>query len=220
MARQIILDTETTGLEVTEGHRIIEIGCVELIDRCQGESYYRLINPERGIDSRALQIHRITRKHLDGQPRFADICDSFLGFVRGAEILAHNAEFDIGFLDAELKQMGRRCFTAETDCQVSDTLKLARELHPNMHNRLNDLCRRYQVDYSMRDKHNALLDAELLLKVYLAMTSGQVSMQLKHNVRHNTTTQASRRHTDFIVIRATEEESREHRKFMQTLKRD
>jgi len=177
--RQIVLDTETTGLEPADGHRIIEIGCVELINRRRtGNDYHQYLQPDRPIDAGAVEVHGITDEFLRDKPRFADIADDFLAYVRGAELIIHNAPFDIGFLDAELARLEtRRCRMAEL-CTVLDTLVHARQLHPGQKNSLDALCKRYQIDNSQREKHGALLDAEILADVYLAMTGGQVTLSL------------------------------------------
>jgi DNA polymerase-3 subunit epsilon len=177
--RQIILDTETTGLEPAEGHRVIEIGCVELIDRrLSGQHFHQYLNPERDIEDGALEVHGISREFLLDKPVFADVVEEFLEFIKGAELIIHNAPFDIGFLDAELTQLGRT--DRMTDhARVLDTLELARDLHPGQRNSLDALCRRYEVDNASRTLHGALLDAEILADVYLAMTGGQSDLGLR-----------------------------------------
>lgn len=177
--RQIVLDTETTGLEPADGHRIIEIGCVELLDRrLTGNTYHQYIQPDRQIDAGAIEVHGITNESLADKPRFADIVDEFVDFIRDAELIIHNAPFDVGFIDHEfgLLQPGRGAVTEY--CTVLDTLEMARRLHPGQRNNLDALCRRYAIDNSQRDLHGALLDAEILADVYLAMTGGQVSLSL------------------------------------------
>ena len=176
--RQIILDTETTGLETTDGHRIIEIGCVELVDRrLSHKHFHQYINPERDIEDGALEVHGISREFLLDKPRFTDIAGDFLAFVEGAELIIHNAPFDIGFLDHELSLLGRDDRMAD-HCSVLDTLELARDLHPGQRNSLDALCKRYDVDNTSRTLHGALLDAEILADVYLAMTGGQSDLGL------------------------------------------
>jgi DNA polymerase-3 subunit epsilon len=176
--RQIILDTETTGLEPAEGHRIIEIGCVELVDRrLSGNHFHQYINPEREIEDGALEVHGISREFLLDKPVFADIVAEFLEFVEGAELIIHNAPFDLGFLDAELSLLQRADRMAD-HVSVLDTLELARDLHPGQRNSLDALCKRYEVDNSSRSLHGALLDAEILADVYLAMTGGQEDLGL------------------------------------------
>ncbi len=176
--RQIVLDTETTGLEPALGHRIIEIGCVELLSRrVTGRTFHRYLNPERDIDEGALAVHGISRDDLAGKPRFAEVADELLAFIDGCELIIHNAEFDIAFLDAELRLAGRVLAMAEV-CRVLDTLALAREMHPGQRNNLDALCKRYNVDNSRRELHGALLDARILADVYLAMTGGQGALAL------------------------------------------
>jgi DNA polymerase-3 subunit epsilon len=177
--RQIVLDTETTGLEPELNHRVIEIGCVELINRrATGRTFHRYLNPEREIDDGALAVHGIARIDLDGQPRFADIVEELLGFLSGAELIIHNAAFDVAFLDAELARLPDEVRQIASLCQVLDTLALARELHPGQRNSLDALCKRYGIDNSSRELHGALLDARILADVYLAMTGGQGALAL------------------------------------------
>lgn len=177
--RQIVLDTETTGLEYTQGHRVIEIGCVELIDRrLSGRHFHRYINPEREVETGALEVHGITDAFLADKPVFARIAQEFVDFIAGAELIIHNAPFDIGFLDHELSLLGAQWGRVSERCSVIDTLVLARSRHPGQKNRLDDLCRRYEVDNSQRELHGALLDAEILADVYLRMTGGQTALAL------------------------------------------
>jgi DNA polymerase-3 subunit epsilon len=176
--RQIVLDTETTGLEPQEGHRIIEIGCLELIDRrLSGRQFHRYINPERPVESDALNVHGLSDEFLADKPRFEEIAGEFMDFIRGAELLIHNASFDVGFLDSELARLEGEPKVADM-AEVLDTLMLARDLHPGQRNSLDALCRRYEVDNSNRTLHGALLDSELLAEVYLMMTGGQVALGL------------------------------------------
>lgn len=175
--RRIVLDTETTGLEPAEGHRIIEVACLELSGRrATGRHFHRYVNPERAIDLAATQVHGLTAEDLADKPRFADVAEEFLEFVAGAELLIHNAEFDVGFLNAELERIGRP--RLESVCSVADTLAMARELHPGKKNSLDALCERYAVDHSQRTLHGALLDAQLLADVWLAMTRGQETLDI------------------------------------------
>jgi DNA polymerase-3 subunit epsilon len=176
--RQIVLDTETTGLQVEEGHRIIEIGCIELINRkLTGRRYHQYINPERLIDDGALSVHGITQQFLSNKPIFSEIIEEFMQFIHGAELIIHNAPFDIGFLNYELKLAGQKWQAlSETNCRIIDTLILARQLHVGQRNGLDALCKRYSIDNSQRELHGALLDAHLLAQVYLAMTGGQGSL--------------------------------------------
>lgn len=176
----IVLDTETTGLDPASGHRIIEIGCVEIVDRrVTGKTWHQYLNPDRQIDAGAIAVHGIRNEDLVDQPRFPDIADAFLEFVVGAELVIHNAPFDVGFLEHELKRMSHKRQRLEDLCKVTDSLKLAREQHPGQRNSLDALCKRYQVDNSGRDLHGALLDARLLGDVYLLMTGGQDSLSLE-----------------------------------------
>jgi len=178
IARQIVLDTETTGLSAEDGHRIIEIGCVELIDRRpSGRTLHLYLNPERDIDEGALAVHGLSRERLRDEPVFAQVAERLVDFVAGAEVLIHNASFDIGFLDAELGRLGMRAFR-EWAASVVDTLALARQMHPGRRNSLDALCERYGVANSHRTLHGALLDAQLLADVYLAMTRGQDSLEI------------------------------------------
>ena len=177
--RQIVLDTETTGLEPTQGHRIIEIGCVELINRRVTENrYHQYINPEREIDEGAIEVHGITNEFLADKPVFADVAEDFLKFIRGAELIIHNAPFDVGFMNHELKILDKQAEPVERFCSILDTLTMARNMHPGQKNNLDALCKRYEIDNSARDLHGALLDAEILAEVYLAMTGGQVRLSL------------------------------------------
>ena len=176
--RQVVLDTETTGLEVEQQHRIIEIGCVELVNRrLTGRKFHQYLNPERDIDEGAQQVHGLTRERLAKEPTFAQIHGDFLEFVQDAELIIHNAPFDVAFLNAEL---ARAAFERRVHdlCQVLDTLALARQMHPGQRNNLDALCKRYSVDNSHREYHGALLDARILAEVYLAMTGGQGSLTL------------------------------------------
>ena len=180
--RQIVLDTETTGLEPRLGHRIIEIGCVEVIDRkVTGKRYHQYINPEREIDEGAEEVHGISTAFLADKPLFADIVDDFLNFIRGAELVIHNAPFDVGFIDHELNQLNQQNNHVEKISTVLDTLVLARKMHPGQKNNLDALCKRYDIDNSQRDLHGALLDAEILAETYLAMTGGQTMLSLGGN---------------------------------------
>jgi len=213
--RQIILDTETTGLEPELGHRIIEIGCIEVVNRRRtGRVFHRYLCPDREIDAGALQVHGITAEFLRGQPRFGDIAAELLEFVQGAELIIHNAPFDLAFLDAELAQLPEPRGRVNDHCQVLDTLVLARQMHPGQRNGLDALCKRYSVDNSQRDLHGALLDAELLLDVYLAMTGGQGALTLGEDEATITTRKAARRakrpRGALLVLRASDEELAAH----------
>lgn len=180
--RQIVLDTETTGLETAQGHRIIEIGCVELVNRrLTGRHYHQYINPEREVDPGAFAVHGISNERLANEPVFAQIANEFLDFVGDAELVIHNAAFDIGFIDYELSLLNPGHTSITDKCSVVDTLLLARNKHPGQKNNLDALCKRYSVDNSQRELHGALLDAEILADVYLAMTGGQTALQLGGN---------------------------------------
>jgi len=177
--RQVVLDTETTGLEVSQGHRIIEIGCVELVGRrLTGRHFHRYINPERDIDAGAIEVHGITNTFLADKPVFASLAREFVEFIDGAELIIHNAPFDVGFLDSELQRLDAGAAGLEQRCEVTDTLIMARNRHPGQRNSLDALCQRYGVDNSSRELHGALLDAEILADVYLAMTGGQTALAL------------------------------------------
>ena len=177
--RQIVLDTETTGLEASQGHRIIEIGCVEIVNRrITDRRYQQFINPQREMDAGAVAVHGITLEDLADRPPFAEIAMEFLEFIRGAELVIHNASFDVGFIDMELGLLGAAWGRTADYCTVFDTLQLAREMHPGQRNSLDALCRRYEINNAHRERHGALLDAELLAEVYLAMTGGQATLEL------------------------------------------
>ena len=177
--RQIVLDTETTGLEPGEGHRIIEIGCIEILDRrISRNSFHTYINPEREVDPGALEVHGIDNRFLKDKRRFAEVAPELMTFVQGAELVIHNAAFDVGFLNHELIKMKHAVADIRSVCGVLDTLELARRLHPGQKNNLDALCKRYSVDNSGREYHGALLDAQLLAEVYLAMTGGQGALVL------------------------------------------
>lgn len=216
--RQIVLDTETTGLEPGDGHRIIEIGCVELVERrLTGNRFHQYLQPDREIDQGAIEVHGITNEFLHDKPRFADVADDFIAYIRDAELIIHNAPFDLGFLDNELDKWRKDTPRTRDLCRVTDTLEMARKLHPGQRNSLDALCKRYDVDNSRRDLHGALLDAEILAEVYLCMTGGQVS--LSFGGAHTETTSGQTRFpvrklsTDrppLSVIRATESELAAH----------
>jgi DNA polymerase-3 subunit epsilon len=180
MSRQIVLDTETTGLEPSQGHRIIEIGCVEMVNRrLTGNNYHQYIQPDRQIDAGALEVHGISNEFLHDKPRFGDIVEDLLKYLRGAELIIHNAPFDVGFLNHELKLSDGEPGQIEDFCTVTDTLQMARKLHPGQKNNLDALCKRYEVNNTHRELHGALLDAEILSEVYLRMTGGQERLALE-----------------------------------------
>ncbi|MDH4166273.1 MAG: DNA polymerase III subunit epsilon [Gammaproteobacteria bacterium] len=225
--RQIVFDTETTGLEPELGHRIIEIGAIELVNRRRtGRQFHRYLCPDRTIDPGAVQVHGLTTEFLSGQPRFADIFDELRQFMAGAELIIHNAPFDVAFLDAELAMLaanGRLESTVTTRdvCGVLDTLALARQMHPGQRNSLDALCKRYSIDNSHRDLHGALLDADLLLEVYLAMTGGQGALTLDDKAAAAgvvaAVTKAVRPAGTLLVRRATAEELQAHQAMLSLL---
>jgi DNA polymerase-3 subunit epsilon len=178
--RQVVLDTETTGLDPAEGHRIIEIGCVELISRrLTGNRFHVYLNPDRDIDPGAVEVHGLSAEFLADKPRFADVAEDLLAYIKGAELIIHNAPFDIGFLNHELRLLPKHFASITEYCTVLDTLMLARKKHPGQRNNLDALCKRYNVDNRHRELHGALLDAEILAEVYLAMTGGQTLLVLE-----------------------------------------
>ncbi|HEY5558975.1 MAG TPA: DNA polymerase III subunit epsilon [Steroidobacteraceae bacterium] len=221
--RQIVLDTETTGLELADGHRIIEIGCVELLHRRpSGRTWQRYLRPEREVEAGALAVHGITNEFLAAQPRFAEVAAEFLGFVEGAELVIHNAPFDVGFLDAELAHAGIGKTIADA-CRVFDTLALSRRLHPGQRNSLDALCKRYGVDNSRRDLHGALLDARILADVYLAMSGGQAALTLEGDPAAAETRAVARRGqrgaVQIPVIRASAAELAAHERALEAIER-
>lgn len=180
--RQVVLDTETTGLEVNQGHRIIEIGCVELLNRrLTGRHFHKYVQPQRDIDAGALAVHGITPEFLADKPTFDRIAKDFLAFIDGAELIIHNAPFDVGFIDSELRRIDPEHPLTSDYCSVTDSLVLARARHPGQRNSLDALCQRYEVDNASRTLHGALLDAEILADVFLAMTGGQTALGLHGN---------------------------------------
>lgn len=220
--RQVVLDTETTGLEFRLGDRVIEIGCVELIDRkLTGQRFHRYINPEREVEAGALAVHGLSNEFLQDKPKFAEIVAEFIGFVSGAELVIHNAAFDVGFLNNELALSGLTLLD-QTCAGVIDTLKLARELHPGRRNSLDALCERYAIDNSGRTLHGALLDAELLAEVYLAMTRGQESLIIEMDAAPAAeaySTLAGERPA-LRVLRAGAEELAEHERVLAEIARE
>lgn len=233
--RQIVLDTETTGLDPKTGHRIIEIGCVELINRkLTGKHYHQYINPEREVDDGAIEVHGITNEFLADKPVFSQVADEFMTFCDGAELVIHNAPFDVGFIDAELKRLGNpRWQSVAVHCGVLDTLTMAREKHPGQKNNLDALCKRYFVDNSQRDLHGALLDAEILADVYLLMTGGQTDLMLagagssseegsaeeNQQMEAGTIRRLSVDRAPLSVVRASAEEEQSHGEFLALLEK-
>lgn len=218
--RQIVLDTETTGLEVEKGHRVIELGCVELINRRHTHrTLHHYLQPDREIDPGAQDVHGISSEMLAGKPRFADVSQEFLDFVAGAELIIHHADFDVGFLNAELQRLGLETSQISAHCTITDTLALARRLHPGQRNSLDALCKRYSVDNTGREYHGALLDAQLLAEVYLAMTGGQGALVLDQGadteVRQQSTVRlVDRENLSLRVVRASPEELVEHERYL------
>ena len=215
--RQIVLDTETTGLSAAQGHRVIEIGCIELVNRrLTGREYHRFLNPDRDIDEGAERVHGISRADLEGQPRFHEIVDELLEFLKDSELVIHNAAFDVGFLENELARMEHPKPLITDHAMVLDTLSLAREMHPGQRNSLDALCKRYEVDASRRDVHGALIDAELLARVYLAMTGGQAALLLDDEedidggFGAEVLVRPRRSDLNLVVITASEEEAAAH----------
>lgn len=220
--RQIFLDTETTGLDPALGHRIVEIAVVEMSNRrLTGRHFHYYLNPERDSDPGALQVHGLTREFLRDKPRFKDICEAFLAFVDDAEIFIHNAPFDVGFIDQELDlihfgQLKNYC------SQISDTLVMAKDLHPGKRNSLDALCERYHIDNSRRTLHGALLDAELLAEVYLAMTRGQETLLIEFDTspQSSIATNINLDNLTLIIQPASEQELESHARLLERIKAD
>lgn len=221
-ARQIILDTETTGIDPDAGHNIIEIGCVEMVRRkLTGNTWHEYLKPDREVEAEAIEVHGITNEFLVDKPKFAELGAAFLEFVRGAELIIHNAAFDIGFLDAELARNG---FSERMEqiCTVTDTLALARRKFPGQRNSLDALCRRYGIDNSHRELHGALLDSEILADVYLALTGGQTSLQLGQSAQGDDSADEPIRRVSaeglaLNVVRASVDELAQHDAFLDLL---
>lgn len=220
--RQVVLDTETTGLQTEAGDRIIEIGCIELIDRKYSEqTFHRYVNPERAVGPGALEVHGIDDEFLSMQPLFEDVATEFLEFVHDAELIIHNADFDVGFINHELQRLETPVQDIREHCRVLDTLALARRMHPGQQNSLDALAKRYQVDNSQRKLHGALLDAGILAEVYLAMTGGQTSLALEGETEQVTLQVAAapvaREGLELVVLEATGEELDAHRSMLRRL---
>ncbi|MHA7925848.1 MAG: DNA polymerase III subunit epsilon [Marinobacter sp.] len=221
--RQIVLDTETTGIDPAEGHRIIEIGCVELMERqLTGRNYHVYINPDREVEAEAITVHGITNEFLADKPPFAEIADEFFEFIKGAELVIHNAAFDVGFMDSEFARLKPVRKTAD-HCGIVDSLAIARARHPGQKNNLDALCKRYGVDNSNRDLHGALLDAEILADVYLLLTGGQTALSLDANAENGGGNGGIRRlpedRESLSVFRASAAESEAHEEFMSMLEK-
>ena len=233
--RQVVLDTETTGLSTGHGHRIIEIGCLELVDRrLTGREFHRFLNPDRDIDDGAEAVHGISRADLENEPRFPEIVDDLLAFLKGAELVIHNASFDVGFLEYELSLMKHPKPTIEQHATVLDTLTLARKIHPGQRNSLDALCKRYSVDATKRDVHGALIDSELLANVYLSMTGGQTALLLdEDSPGSDAGAAAGRDHSrpkqghavivgsdlELVVIEASKEEAAAHESMLKKIRK-
>jgi len=224
--RQIVLDTETTGLEPSLGHRVIEIGCVEMINRrASGKTFHYYLNPQREVDPGAEEVHGLSNEFLEDKPLFADIADEFLEFVHGAELIIHTAPFDIGFLDQAL-ELAAHEKRIEDICIVLDTLVLARSMHPGQRNSLDALCKRYRIDNSNRELHGALLDARILADVYLSMTGGQAALSLDSATqpgqaamtgRDATAAKIDRTGLKLVVVKANDEELAAHETCLETI---
>lgn len=222
--RQIALDTETTGISTDEGHRIIEIGCIEIENRrITGNEFHCYLNPEREIDEGATRVHGLTLEKLSNEPLFKEVAKDFLNFVTGAELIIHNAAFDVGFLNKEISLLEWDENSIEEHALVMDTLKMAREMHPGKKNSLDALCTRYEIDRSMRQVHGALIDADLLAKVYLAMTGGQDTLDLDQPVLSSQETQTKNKENKNIslkVQKASIDELSEHEDFLSMMKKN
>jgi len=219
--RQIILDTETTGLDPNQGHRVIELAAVEMVNRrLTGNHLHRYVNPDRDIDAGAMQVHGITPEFLQDKPRFADVAREFVDFIRGAELIIHNAPFDVGFLNMELRQLGMEPLSAWCD-GVTDTLVMAKALHPGQRNNLDALCKRYGVDNAARTLHGALLDCELLAAVYLALTRGQESLSIGLDDAHSKgDARSSRPRPRPVTFAAPAEEIATHAALLQAIDKE
>ena len=221
--RQIVLDTETTGLEPSQGHRIIEIGCVELINRkLTGNHYHQYINPDREVEEGAIEVHGISNEFLADKPMFEDVAQDFIDFIKGAELIIHNAPFDVGFINHEFGLLNKGLEKVDTICSVLDTLAMARKKHPGQKNSLDALCKRYDVENAHRELHGALLDAEILADVYLRMTGGQVTLLLGDQAdngenREQNIRRLSSDRPPLAVIKADEQELQAHQKRLEAI---
>ena len=223
--RQIVLDTETTGLEPSQGHRIIEIGCVELINRRMTDNRFHIyLNPDREIDQGAIDVHGITNEFLADKPHFEEIVDDFLNFIRGAELVIHNAPFDVGFINHELGKLEQNQ-KVDDICSVLDSLVLARKMHPGQKNSLDALCKRYEIDNAHRELHGALLDAQILADVYLAMTGGQTTLSLAANFEKTaqqdvTANESKSQRSALKIIYANDDELSAHEAFLNKIQQE
>ena len=227
MQRQIILDTETTGLDPKSGHRVIEIGCIELVNRkFTGEHFHIYLNPDRDSDEAALEVHGLTSEFLSDKPRFKDIYEEFLKFISGSELLIHNAEFDVNFLDHEIKLLSKK-LPPLSDCvtKITDTLQIAREKHPGQRNSLDALVKRYEIGGYDRELHGALLDSQILGDVYLSMTGGQSDLDFsvsatEQEVKENDPSDQLNSELNLKVIELTEEENKSHKEYLLRMKEE
>jgi len=224
--RQIVLDTETTGLEPSKGHRVIEIGAVEIINRkLSGNHYHQYLQPDRESDEEALQVHGITSEFLADKPRFENIVEEFMDYIKGAELIIHNAPFDVGFLNNELKLLGADWGKIEDECTILDSLALARRMHPGQKNNLDALCRRYDINNAHRELHGALLDSEILADVYLMMTGGQVKLSLGgeedsgEGAQGSVIRRLSADRRPLKIIRANDDEMLEHEERLRAIEK-
>ena len=227
MQRQIILDTETTGLDPKSGHRVIEIGCIELVNRkFTGEQYHIYLNPDRDSDQAALEVHGLTSEFLSDKPRFKDIYEEFLKFISGSELLIHNAEFDVNFLDHEIKLLSKKLPTvSDSVSKITDTLQIAREKHPGQRNSLDALVKRYEIGGYDRELHGALLDSQILGDVYLSMTGGQSDLDFsvsatEQEVKENGSSNQLNSELNLKVIELTEEENKLHKEYLLRMKEE
>ena len=227
MQRQIILDTETTGLDPKSGHRVIEIGCIELVNRkFTGEHYHIYLNPDRDSDEAALEVHGLTSEFLSDKPRFKDIYEEFLKFISGSELLIHNAEFDVNFLDHEIKLLSKQLPTvSDSVTKITDTLQIAREKHPGQRNSLDALVKRYEIGGYNRELHGALLDSQILGDVYLSMTGGQSNLDFsvsdtEQEVKENGSSNQLNSELNLKVIELTEEENKSHKEYLLRMKEE
>ena len=227
MQRQIILDTETTGLDPKSGHRVIEIGCIELVNRkFTGEQYHIYLNPDRDSDEAALEVHGLTSEFLSDKPRFKDIYEEFLKFISGSELLIHNAEFDVNFLDHEIKLLSKQLPTvSDSVTKITDTLQIAREKHPGQRNSLDALVKRYEIGGYDRELHGALLDSQILGDVYLSMTGGQSNLDFsvsatEQEVKENGSSDQLNSELNLKVIELTEEENKSHKEYLLRMKEE
>ena len=227
MQRPIILDTETTGLDPKSGHRVIEIGCIELVNRkFTGEQYHIYLNPDRDSDEAALEVHGLTSEFLSDKPRFKDIYEEFLKFISGSELLIHNAEFDVNFLDHEIKLLSKQLPTvSDSVTKITDTLQIAREKHPGQRNSLDALVKRYEIGGYDRELHGALLDSQILGDVYLSMTGGQSNLDFsvsvtEQEVKENGSSDKLNSELNLKVIELTEEENKSHKEYLLRMKEE